>query len=114
MVSRESTWSLLQYVTAALLAVFLTAHVLMHVPPVAESYHESLSLERVERNYARFGWGLLVLLFATLFHGLNGLRGIVSEVVSSRRAHAAADLLLASLFVVLAAYGVVTVMKWMG
>lgn len=114
MVSRESTWSLLQYLTAALLAAFLTVHVLMHVPPVAESYHDSLDLENIGRNYASFGWGLLVLLFVALFHGLNGIRGMVSEVTSNPRLQAAADLLLLSLFIVLVAYGVFTILKWVG
>lgn len=70
----------LQYVTAILLIALLSFHLAERVPWLTGvSYHESLTSERVARTYSEYGWALLLLAYVALFHGLNGVRGMLYE-----------------------------------
>ncbi len=109
---RESLWSLIQYLTAALLLVVLGIHILTHIPPFVETYHEGLSLESVRTNYRELGWVLLILLYVALFHGLNGIRGLAHEIIRNTRMLTIVNTALVLLFIILAAYGTYTIMKW--
>lgn len=92
--------------------IFLGIHILTHIPPIAETYREGLSLESVKNNYKELGWVLLILLYAALFHGLNGIRGLAHEIVGDTRILTVVNTILILLFVILAAYGTYTIMKW--
>ncbi len=75
--SRIQVW---QYITAILLIFFLSFHLAERVPWITGvSYHESLSKEYVSKAYSSYGWALLILAYIALFHGLNGVRGMLYE-----------------------------------
>ncbi|MEB3851092.1 MAG: hypothetical protein LRS49_00725 [Desulfurococcales archaeon] len=77
--SRIQMW---QYITAILLIVFLGGHLVERLPWLvgAESYHDTLRSSFVSKQYGSW-WsiGLLILAYTALFHGLNGVRGILHE-----------------------------------
>lgn len=78
--ARAWTMQFLQYVTALLLIVLLSFHLAERIPWITGvGYHESLKSERVADAYSSYGWALLLLAYAALFHGLNGLRGMLHE-----------------------------------
>ncbi len=78
--ARTWTMQFLQYVTAILLIVLLSFHLAERIPWITGvSYHESLKSERVADAYSSYGWALLLLAYAALFHGLNGFRGMLHE-----------------------------------
>jgi len=112
---RESTLSLLQYVTAMILIIVLTVHVLTHIPGIMySSYHESLEPNNVYRNYRIIGGVLAILLPVAAIHGLNGLRGILLELKQGR----AWELLVNIVMVILGVYaiglGMITLLRWLG
>jgi len=114
-VVKESTLHYLLYVTAALLAVFLTIHVLTHVPGVFfPSYSESVQYESVKDTYGNLGWALLILLFIAAIHGLTGLRGILLELGQSRRWERTVDFLVFFLGVYIIGIGMYTLLSWLG
>ncbi len=108
---RASTLQLLQYLSAMALVVLLGFHIIERVPGLSpltpESYEESLSYEVVRRAYKEYWWVLALLLAAALFHGLNGLRGILLEWRPA--AHRVINLVFVAAFIALLAYGLRTI-----
>jgi succinate dehydrogenase / fumarate reductase membrane anchor subunit len=93
-----------QYITAIILIAVLTGHLIERFPPlVHHSYEETLSPSWV---HARFkspcGAGLLLLAYVALFHGLNGLRGMLYEWLPGRRREKVWDAIFWILFIFLA------------
>jgi len=105
--SRVQVW---QYITAILLIVFLTGHLIERLPWLvgAESYHDTLKSGFVEKQYSSW-WsiGLLILAYTALFHGLNGVRGILHEW--KPRLGAVWDIVILIVFIVFAAIATQTV-----
>ena len=78
--ARASSIQLLQYITAILLLFLVAFHLAERIPWITGvSYEESLKSEYVSRAYSEYGWLLLLLAYAALFHGLNGVRGMLYE-----------------------------------
>ena len=79
---RASSVQIWQYITAILLIFLLGFHLAERIPWLngGVDYHESLGAEQVSRNYNAFGWVLAALAVVALFHGLNGVRGILLEM----------------------------------
>ncbi len=76
--SRLQLW---QYLTAILMVFFLGYHLAERVPWISGvSYEESLKSSHVYEVYTS-PWGIVLLLLAytALYHGLNGVRGILYE-----------------------------------
>lgn len=112
---RESTLNLFQYVTAAILVVFLTIHVLTHVPGVLyPSYRESLKLRSIYDNYALTGWILGIVLIAAAIHGLNGLRGVLLELRQGRYWELFINMLIVALITYTVGLGFLTLIRWVG
>lgn len=112
---RESTLSLFQYITAAILVVFLTIHVVTHVPGVLyPSYSESLKLRSIYDNYALTGWILGVVLVAAALHGINGLRGILLELKQGRSWEVFVNILTVGLMIYVMGLGLLTLIRWVG
>ncbi len=107
--ARASSIQLLQYVTAILLVFLVSLHVAERVPWVAEvGYEESLRSEYVSRIYSERSWLLLLLAYTALFHGLNGVRGMLYEwMPGMARLWDTATLALFLLFAGVATYTVV-------
>ncbi len=78
--ARASSIQMWQYLTAILLIFFLGFHLAERIPQITGlSYHESLEAEHVYKTYTSFSWILWGLAAVALFHGLNGVRGILLE-----------------------------------
>jgi succinate dehydrogenase / fumarate reductase membrane anchor subunit len=110
-VVRASTVHIWQYITAALLIILLGFHLAERVPGLSplnvESYEESLSYEAVRKAYRDYWWLLALLLVTALFHGLNGVRGIILEWKPTL--HRAVNILFVIVFIALLAYGLRTI-----
>ncbi|MEB2837058.1 MAG: hypothetical protein GSR80_001340 [Desulfurococcales archaeon] len=77
--SRIQVW---QYITAILIIFFLGYHLAERLPWLwgYSHYHQTLQTAFVQHQYQSWwAWGLLILAYITLFHGLNGVRGILHE-----------------------------------
>ena len=107
---KESTVQLIQYLTAALLVALLAYHVLQHTPVLEEGYRVSLEYENVVKHYVDERTVLALLLYAALFHGLNGLRAILLEVLPSS-AGKAATILLILIGIAAAYFGTLTIVE---
>ncbi len=112
-VARASSIQVWQYITAIILIFVLGFHLIERVPglsPLApHSYEGSLEYELVRKAYTDYGWVLAILLVAALFHGLNGLRGILLEWKQSRGWTLTVNALFWILFLGFTAYGLYTV-----
>ena len=108
---RESTWSIIQYITAILLILFLGFHLIERIPGLspleATTYEESLEYEKVSKAYDSYGWVLATLLVIGLFHGLNGLRGMLLEWKPEART--VINILILIVFIVFAFVGFTTI-----
>ncbi len=110
---RASTISLWQYITAIILVFVLTFHLIERVPGLspltATSYEESLEYEKVAKAYESYGPVLAVLLVVALFHGLNGVRGILLEWRQGVTWTLLVNLLFWILFLGFTGYGLLTI-----
>jgi succinate dehydrogenase / fumarate reductase membrane anchor subunit len=110
--SRIQVW---QYITAILLIIFLTGHLIERLPWLvgAESYHDTLKSTFAEKQYSSW-WsiGLLTLAYIALFHGLNGVRGILHEWAP--RLGTVWDVTILILFIIFAAIATQTVVVLWG
>ncbi len=107
---RESTVQLLQYLTAALLVALLAYHVLQHTPVLSEGYRVSLEYENVVKHYVNERIVLALLLYTALFHGLNGLRAILVELLPGKSGKVATIILIV-VGLVAAYYGTLTILE---
>ena len=102
-----------QYITAIVLVFVLGFHLLERVPGISpltpESYEDSLSYEAVRKAYTSYWWVLAILLLAALFHGLNGVRGILLEWRQSRGWTIAVNVVVWLAFIGLAGFGLLTI-----
>ncbi|MGC9009207.1 MAG: hypothetical protein ACP5I7_01140 [Sulfolobales archaeon] len=96
-----------QYWTAIILLLVLSIHLIFRILP--GSYEKSLEYNQVRENYGNnlYVATLIILLFAALFHGFNGLRVILYEL-SPRLGRIATPIILA-LGVVFAILGLLTI-----
>ena len=106
--SRLAIW---QYITAIILIAVLTGHLIERFPPVThQAYDKSLSMSTV---YSRFrgawGIGLLLLAYVALFHGLNGIRGMLYEWLPGRRREKIWDVIFWILFIAFASIATYTI-----
>lgn len=108
---RESTLMTLHYITAAIMVVVLTIHVLMHTPVLEAGYEVSLEYEKVLEHYNIAWLDLAILLYAALFHGLNGLRVILIELHQGPVWEKAVSWILLIVGIVAAIYGTWTLIE---
>ncbi len=107
--SRIQVW---QYITAILLIFFLGYHLAERLPWLwgYHHYHETLYSQFVQHQYhSWWAGGLLILAYVALFHGLNGVRGILYEW--RPRWGRAWDALFWLIFIIFAILGTYTVVK---
>ena len=80
--ARASILYILQYVTGALLVVLVAWHLALRIPWLRgmESFIDTLDSTVVYQEITSYDILLLILAYAALFHGLNGLRTILLEV----------------------------------
>jgi len=105
-VSRSWITQFLQYITAILLLGLVAAHLAERIPWLWEavrSYEETLSPAYVWSRYQELGPVLLLLAYAALFHGLNGVRGILLEWRDTRAFRLAVNIFMATVFIIFAA-----------
>ena len=111
---RASVLQLLQYITGALMVLLVSWHLAMRIPWLRgmESFIETLDATVVYREITGFSLLLLILAYATLFHGINGLRVILLELRHGEYWDKLVNLLALVVFIVFAAlatYGIVGV-----
>jgi succinate dehydrogenase / fumarate reductase membrane anchor subunit len=106
--SRIMIW---QYITAIILIAVLAGHLAERFPLfVHQSYDESLNSQTVYSRYkSPWGIGLLILAYVALFHGLNGIRGMLYEWLPGRRREKLWDALFWILFIIFAIVATYTV-----
>ncbi|ABM80028.1 hypothetical protein [Hyperthermus butylicus] len=111
--ARASTLQIWQYITAMILVLVLTFHLVERIPGIsplaAESYEGSLEVEKVQNAYSEYWWILAILLVAALFHGLNGLRGMLLEMRQGRAWTIFVNVLFWILFIGFTIYGLNTI-----
>ncbi|MET1101351.1 MAG: succinate:quinone oxidoreductase [Pyrodictiaceae archaeon] len=110
---RASSINIWQYITAIILIFVLSFHLIERVPGLsplgATGYEESVEYEKVKTAYESYGWVLGLLLIVALFHGFNGLRGILLEWRQGRGWSIFANALFWILFLGFTAYGLATI-----
>ncbi|MET1129295.1 MAG: succinate:quinone oxidoreductase [Thermoproteota archaeon] len=115
---RGSTVNLWQYVTAIALIFVLTFHLIERVPGLSplsgETYEDTLRSENVARAYDSYGIVLGILLVAALFHGFNGLRGILLEMRQGSSWSLFINALVWIVFVGFVAWGLRTILLHVG
>lgn len=91
---REARYWLFSLIAAACLIVLLGLHLfLMHLNTLGEylglAPQEPLEYTAVIARGKSLGWvvGYLALLSLALYHGLYGLRSVLSEIISPNRGH---------------------------
>ena len=99
--SRIQVW---QYITAIVLIFVLVGHLVERVPFITgKSYEESLESDYVHKMFkGKWSIGLLILAYVALFHGLNGVRGMLYEWLPGRRREKLWDVLFWLVFIVFA------------
>ncbi|BEP18317.1 hypothetical protein PYJP_16690 [Pyrofollis japonicus] len=111
---RASSIQIWQYITAIILIFVLTFHLIERVPGLsplgAKSYEESVEVEPVKKAYSSYGWILGTLLIVALFHGLNGLRGMLLELRTGKGWRIFVETVIWLLFVIFGAIGLHTVL----
>ncbi len=111
--ARASYLQVWQYITAIILIVVLGFHLIERVPGLSpltpETYEESLTYEAVRKAYTEYGWVLAILLVAALFHGLNGVRGILLEWRQTRGWTLAVNAIVWLVFIGLSVFGLYTI-----
>ena len=104
---------ILQYITAIILVGLVIGHVIERIPGVlAGSYEASLKASVVYSIY-KSPWriGLLILAYAALIHGLNGVRGMLYEWLPGRRRERVWDAIFIVLLVVFSFIATYTIIK---
>lgn len=111
--SRASTIQIWQYITAILLIGLLGFHLLERVPWIwgVSTIDQTLTAAFVYHAYTTYGWALLLLAYAALFHGLNGVRGMLLELRQGRLYTATINVLFWIVFIVFAAIATITVAR---
>jgi succinate dehydrogenase / fumarate reductase membrane anchor subunit len=117
-VVRSSTVNVWQYITAIALIFVLTFHLMERVPGLSplsgETYEDTLKSENVAQAYNSYSIVLGILLVAALFHGFNGLRGILLEMRQGRGWSLFVNVLTWILFVGFAVWGLRTIVLHVG
>ncbi len=110
---RSSRLNIWQYITAILLILVLGFHLAERIPglsPIgAGSYEESLESHSVKTAYDKYSIILSILLITALFHGLNGLRGILLEYRQTNNWTLLVNVVIIVLFLGLLAFGLRTI-----
>jgi succinate dehydrogenase / fumarate reductase membrane anchor subunit len=110
-VPRASVLQLLQYVTGALMVLLVSWHLAMRIPWLrgVDSFMETLDSTIVYQEITAFNVLLLLLAYATLFHGVNGLRIILLELRHGKYWDKAVNAAAVIVFIVFAAIATHTV-----
>ena len=103
---------LLQYITAILLIILVSWHLASRIPWLrgAEDFISTMTPDRVYGEISTFGLALLLLAYAALFHGVNGLRIILLELHHGAIWDRAVNLAAIATFIVMAAIATHTVL----
>lgn len=80
----ESWVMLLHYITAIILVVVLTAHLLLHSPFVGLDFETSLKFDIAKSNLQGFSPVFALLVIAAVIHGVNGLRILLLELSQNK------------------------------
>jgi len=82
----SSRSQLLQYITGIILIILVSWHLALRIPWLrgVEDFVSTMTPEIVYREISAFGIALLLLAYASLFHGINGLRIILLEIHRGR------------------------------
>lgn len=104
--------TLIQYVTAALLVFLILWHVLLRFPPVygAKDLVDTMTPERLYEEITSSRVLLFLLLVATLFHGINGARGVLIEWFPDKRWEILVNVGAFLAFVALMYFGLLTIL----
>jgi len=105
---RESWVMLIHYITAIILVVALTAHLLLHSPFAGLDFESSLSFINVAGNLKNLGPLFFVLLLAAVIHGVNGLRILLLELWQNKGWNLFVNIIAIVLIVALIAIGTMT------
>jgi len=84
---RAGTIALIQYVTAILMILLVTWHIILRIPWFrgVENLPATMSPEIIYNEVKTF-WSLLLLLsIAVVVHGVNGFRGMLLEWVGGNK-----------------------------
>ena len=113
MAGRASNIQVWQYITAILLIGLLGFHLLQRVPWIwgFSTMDQTLTSSWVYHDYVSYGWALLLLAYVALFHGLNGVRGMLLELHQGKLYETTINVLFWIVFIVFAAIATLTVVK---
>ncbi len=103
--ARASILYLMQYVTGALLVILVSWHLAARIPWLRgmESFIDTLMPEVVYGEITGFEALLLLMAYAALFHGVNGLRMILLELKHGKLWDRAVNISALIVFLVFAA-----------
>jgi succinate dehydrogenase / fumarate reductase membrane anchor subunit len=113
MAGKASSLQIWQYITAILLIGLLGFHLLQRVPWIwgVSTIDQTLTAAWVYSDYVHYGWALLLLAYVALFHGLNGVRGMLLELHQGRLYEITINVLFWIVFIAFAVIATATVAK---
>jgi succinate dehydrogenase / fumarate reductase membrane anchor subunit len=113
MAGKASNIQMWQYITAILLIFLLGYHLIQRLPWLfnVSTYDQTLTASIVYNQYQTAGWALLLLAYVALFHGLNGVKGMLFELYQGKTYTTIINILFWIVFIALAAIATITVVK---
>jgi succinate dehydrogenase / fumarate reductase membrane anchor subunit len=113
MENKASNIQVWQYITAILLIFLLGYHLLQRIPWLfnVSTLDQTLTSAFVYNQYKEAGWALLLLAWVALFHGLNGVRGMLFELHQGKTYNNIINVLFWLVFIVFAAIAALTIVK---
>ncbi len=110
----ESWVMLLHYITAIILVVVLTAHLLLHSPFVGLDFESSLNFDVAKSNLQGLSPLFALLVIAAIIHGVNGLRVLLLELSQNKGWNVFVNVLAVILAIALLAIGLSTLVGVLG
>ena len=110
----ESWVMLLHYITAIILVVVLTAHLLLHSPFAGLDFETSLNFDIARSNLQGFSPLFALLVIAAVIHGVNGLRILLLELSQNKGWSVFVNALAVILIIALLALGLSTLFGVLG
>ncbi|MDM7275541.1 MAG: succinate:quinone oxidoreductase [Thermoprotei archaeon] len=104
--------SLLQYITALLMVFLVSWHLIVRIPQLhgVETFVETMSPDIIYREVSSFGILLVALALVVVFHGINGLRGLLLELRGGTMWGIFVNAIAVIAFIILLLIGIYTVM----
>lgn len=105
---------LIHYITAIILVIVLTAHLLLHSPFIGLNFETSLNFDIAKSNLQGLSPLFALLVIAAVIHGVNGLRILLLELSQNKGWSIFVNILAVILTIALLVVGLSTLVGVLG